>query len=53
MRKIREAMDLLNICKATGTNSELLSEHMPVGSRRQVQLFKYHVMWCNNALVFS
>lgn len=53
MGKKREAMDLLNICKATRKNSKLLSEHMPVGNRRQVQLFKYHIMWCDNALVFS
>ena len=39
-------MDLLNICKATVTSSELLSEHMPVGSRRQIQLFKYHINIC-------
>lgn len=46
-------MDLLNICKAAVTNSDLLSEHMPVCNRRQIQLFKYHIMWYTNALIHS
>lgn len=46
VKKRRGAMDLLNICKATVTNSELLSEHMPVGNIRQIQLLKYHINIC-------